>query len=30
MGFSDSNYFSALFKKHCGASPTAYRKSTNT
>ncbi len=26
VGFSDSNYFSNVFKKHTGASPMAYRK----
>lgn len=26
VGFSDSNYFSLLFKKHTGVSPTKYKK----
>ena len=25
VGYSDTNYFSMAFKKHCGMSPTSYR-----
>ena len=28
VGFSDSNYFTSLFKKKSGISPLAYRKQT--
>ncbi len=28
VGFNNSNYFSDIFKKHCGLSPLEYRKST--
>ena len=26
IGYSDPNYFSYVFKKHCGISPVKYRK----
>ena len=30
MGIADASYFSRWFKRHCGLSPTEYRKSIKT